>query len=126
MKTPSLAALAFLALLLDPANAIPLTHQKLPSTNTKPRSLPRQVVERGLVGRQEYGFGTPEEFAASGQPEERPNICGSADCTPDLKKMRRREVKVRELTTREKRIRRALMKRAEDAGFITEIKFRPE
>lgn len=121
MKTPSLAALAFLALLLDPTNAIPLTHQKLPSTNAKARSLPGQ-----LVGRQEYGFGTPEEFAALGQPEERPNPCGSAECTPDLKKVRRREVKVRELTTREKRIRRALMKRAEDAGFITEIKFRPE
>lgn len=107
--TPSLAVLAFLTLLLDPASAIPLTHQKVPIQ-------PRQLVER-----QSYGFGTPSHFAQSVPPEERPNICGTSDCIPDLK------IKVRGLSAAEKRAKRALRKRAADSGeFITNVEFTPE
>jgi hypothetical protein len=36
------------------------------------------------------------------------------------------ELKAQALTTREKRIHAVLMKRADDVGFIMEVKFRPE
>jgi hypothetical protein len=111
--TPSLALLALLTLLLNPATSIPLTYQKHAGLHSRHAA---QLEER-----QSYGFGTPTHFAQSVAPEERPNICGTSDCQPDLR------IKVRELSAEEKRAKRALRKRATyDGEFITNVEFSPK
>jgi len=108
-----IASVAILALLLGFTTSFPLTYQKYPD------------VEPGILGlleeRQLFEFGTPSHFAQSVAPEERPNPCGVSGCTPSL------QIKVREFTADEKRVKRALRQRALYGGeFITNVVFNAE
>jgi|SRR5277367_137636 hypothetical protein len=124
--TPSIAAITFLALLLDLVSSLPVQPNDLHVRNSRlqdhtldTRSPIAALEGRSLVERQAYSFGTPTEHAGLGTAVERPNPCG-AGCTT-------KKLKPRELSGEELRMRHALRKRtAENGEFITNVEFVPE
>jgi hypothetical protein len=122
---PSIAALTFLTLLLDPVASIPVPDNLPPYMHrtTLPATLPHAV---GLESRSQsdkrdksYGFGDPTHFAVLVDPVSRPNPCGVSGCTKTLKP--------RDLNEEEELVARAVRKRSlEDGEFITNVSFSPE
>jgi hypothetical protein len=122
---PSIAALTFLTLLLDPVTSIPVPDNLPPYMHrtTLPATLPHAV---GLESRSQtdkrdksYGFGDPTHFAVLVDPVSRPNPCGVSGCTKTLKP--------RDLSEEEEVVARAVRKRSlEDGEFITNVSFSSE
>jgi hypothetical protein len=125
--TPSITAITFLTLLLDPVSSLPVQPNNdlhvrrfpLEDHTLNTRSPIAALDTRSLEERQSYGFGTPTEHAGLGTAVERPNPCGTG-CTT-------RKLKPRQLSAEELRMRHVLRKRSsEDGEFITNVEFVPE
>jgi len=127
--TPSILAITFLTLLLEPTTCLPFHHSQITRHKLPERAIPEtRLEERGILEergtleeRQSYGFGTPTHFADLGEPEERPNPCGTEGCIEESL------VRPRALQERDEKLSKAIRKRAiQDGEFITNVEFSPE
>jgi hypothetical protein len=120
---PSVAALTFLAALLDPVSSAPADGYLNRHGQTPPPTLghavPLEIRSSSEKRGKSYGFGEPTRFAVLVDPVSRPNPCGTSGCT--------RKLKPRELTEEEHHVARQVRKRSlENGEFITNVQFLPE